>query len=273
MVALIILNSKICPTCEQDKELSEYYSKIRNDGSIYYWRECKKCVTNRSHKWEIENPEAYAISRSKKESQPARVKYRIEDGKRQRESGYTSQWRKDHPEECREYSRQKRQHDITKAEWENELKVFNYQCAYCGISEEKAKIIYDQKLHKEHVDCNGYNDLRNAVPACRSCNSIKHEDSLDEWYNHEWYNKDKKFFTKERYNKIVWWITEGYKDHIEDKLPYKVIKKKDVETGKFYHNLWSMDEMRNTIEILATEIKKKDMDIHIKRLFPNCQSI
>lgn len=272
MATLTILNSKICPTCEQNKELSEYYTKIREDGSIYYRRECKKCVAIRSQKWEKENPEAYSISRNKKESQPARIKYRIEDGARQRKSGYHVEWSKKNPEKCREYTRKHRIHDITENEWRKELEVFNYECAYCGMTQEKSKIIHNQKLHKEHVDCNGYNDLRNAVPACRSCNSIKHEDSLDEWYNDEWYNKDKKFFTKERYDKIIWWITEGYKDYIEDKLPYIIRKKKDIETGKFYHHLWSVDEMRNTIDILATEVKKRDLDIHIERLFPNYQS-
>ena len=60
--------------------------------------------------------------------------------------------------------------------------------------------------------------------------------------------------------------------YIIDKPPYRVIKKKDPETGKFYHNLWSVDEMRNTIEVLATGKKKKDLDIHIERLFPKLES-
>jgi len=265
-MAVITLDSKICATCEQNKELTEYYTKIRNDGTIYYRRECKKCVTIRSHNWEIENPEAYAISRNKKESQPARVKYRIEDGKRQRESGHHKEWSKNNPEKCREYTRKHRQHDITEKEWNLCLEVFGYKCAYCGMTEENSKIIHKQKLHKEHVDCNGYNDLRNAVPACKSCNSIKHEDSLDQWYNDEWYNKDKQFFTKERYNKIVWWITEGYKDFIENKPPYKITKKQNKDNNKFHWELWSVDEMRNTIEVLASEVKKKDLNIHIKKI-------
>jgi len=89
---------------------------------------------------------------------------------------------------------------------------------------------------------------------------------LDQWYNDEWYNKDKQFFTKERYNKIVWWITEGYKDFIENKPPYKITKKQNKDNNKFHWELWSVDEMRNTIEVLASEVKKKDLNIHIKKI-------
>jgi len=205
------LNSKICPTCNEDKELSEYYTKIRNDGTTYYRRECKKCVAIRSHNWEIQNPEAYTISRNKKESQPARVKYRKEDWIRQRDSGYTSQWQKDNPEKCREYTKNHRSHDITKSEWEECLRIFDYKCAYCNMTLKDHKQKYNQQLHKEHVDCEGENNLSNCVPACRSCNSSKHKNIMEDWY------RKQEFFSEERYNKIILWTTEGYKEYIDIK--------------------------------------------------------
>ena len=169
-----------------------------------------------------------------------------------------AEWRRKNPEKCREYTQKHRIHDITDAEWRKELEVFNYECAYCGIVEKESLKIHKQKLHKEHIDNKGYNDLRNASPACRSCNSSKHEDSLDEWYPKQ------KFFTQERYNKIQWWLTEGYKDYIEDKPPYRILRKRNEGLTTYHWNLWSVDEMRNTLEIIATGNKKKDLDKDIK---------
>lgn len=133
------------------------------------------------------------------------------------------------------------------------MEVFNHKCAYCGITEKESLIIHKQKLHKEHIDNKGYNDLRNAIPGCRSCNSGKHEDSLDEWY------PEQEFFTQERYNKIIWWITKGYKEYIEDKPPYKIVKKKNEHNTKFHHELWTVDKYRNMIECFEIRTTKKEL--------------
>lgn len=172
-------------------------------------------------------------------------------------------WRKTHPEKCREYSKMHRNHDITEKEWKGCLSVFNNQCVYCGLPFEKHIMKRNGKdilmrLHKDHVDDEGCNDLRNAVPSCQSCNSRKHQDSLDEWYPKQ------KFFTAERYNKIIWWTMEGYKEYIEEKPPYRILKEKNEDNGKFHFNLWSVDEMRNIVDIIATKDKRKDLNEDIK---------
>jgi len=164
-----------------------------------------------------------------------------------------SQWRKDNPEKCREYSKQHRKHDITDSEWKNELEVFNYECAYCGITEEESLRIHKQVLHKDHADHTGANDLRNSIPACRSCNSGKHQDDIEEWY------KERDFYDEDRFDKIIWWLTEGYIDFIEEKPPYRIIKKKNDHNNKFHHELWLVDDMRNFVECIDTKIKKKEI--------------
>jgi hypothetical protein len=138
-------------------------------------------------------------------------------------------------------------------EWRKELEVFNYCCAYCGISEENSKRILKQRLHKDHADDQGYNDLRNAIPACKSCNSKKHQDDLETWY------RQREFFTEERLQLINWWLTEGYKEYIEDKPPYKIIRKQNEDKRTFHWELWSVDEQRNMIECLFIRDKRKDI--------------
>jgi len=58
-------------------------------------------------------------------------------------------------------------------------------------------------------------------------------------------------------------VTDGYKDCIIDKPPYRIIKKKNEDNNKFHHELWSVDEMRNFVEIIATGTKKEDINTYI----------
>ena len=137
-----------------------------------------------------------------------------------------------------------RQHDITEAEWRSCLKVFDNTCAYCGlpykqhIVKRNGKYII-MKFHKEHVDDDGYNDLRNDAPACKSCNCGKHEHDMEGWF------RKQKFFS-------------------EDKPPYRIIREKNKDNAKFHFNLWSVDEMRNTLEIISTKDKRKDLEEDIE---------
>jgi len=166
---------------------------------------------------------------------------------------YRSQYRKDHPEQMRKYSQQHRNHDITESEWRKELKVFNYQCAYCGMSEEESLNVYGEVLHKDHGNHEGYNDLRNAIPACKSCNSKKHQYNMEEWYRQE------EFYNEERLQFIYWWLIEGYKDCIEDKPPYRIIRKQNEGLNTYHWELWTIDEYRNIIECVLTKNKKKEI--------------
>jgi len=249
---------KFCPTCEQEKELSEYHSQINKTGSIIYSRLCKICYNARSLQWKKDNPEKHAKNRITFEAKPERIAYLKKNGERQRTTGYSLAWQRANPEKCQIYTKQHRNHDITEAEWRNCLKVFDNKCAYCGLPFEKHIVLRNgkaiiMKLHKDHIDDDGYNDLRNAVPSCQSCNSSKHQDILEEWYLKQ------NFFTEERYNKIIWWITKGYKKYIENKPPYRIVKKKNDNDNKFHYELWTVDKYRNMIECIEKRATKKEI--------------
>lgn len=244
---------KLCPECEQEKELSEYHTKINTNGSIYYFRLCKVCYNARALQWKKDNPEKHAANRVTFEAKPERIEYLVKNGERQRETGYSLDWRRKNPEKLKIYNSLHRDHDITKAEEESMLKVFDYSCAYCGMTLKEHKKKFKQKLHNDHVDEDGYNDLRNDAPACKSCNCSKHEHEMEEWYFKQ------KFFDEIKYNKIIWWITEGYKEYIENKPPYRIVRKQNEGLTTYHFQLWTVDIYRNMIECIEVRPTKKEL--------------
>lgn len=142
---------------------------------------------------------------------PAQKQRMKENSKRWRESGKLKEWQKKHKDKLAQYRNNHRKHEITEKEWESCKKYFNYSCAYCGMTEEEHKKRYRQQLHKEHVDHEGANDLSNCIPACKNCNSSKHDQNFNDWYlNNANYNEY-------RYNKIIKWLNEDYKKYKEIK--------------------------------------------------------
>ncbi len=213
--------------------------------------ECKRCSILKASKWIENNPEKFKEAYKRYMKTDSWKAYKKQNYIRSKSK--MKEWRQAHPEKCRGYVEKKRQHDITEAEWRKELEVFDHKCAYCGMTEEEHLEIYKQKLHREHADNGGANDLSNSVPSCGSCNYRKWIFPMEEWY------KEQDYFTEERYDKIVWWLTEGYKNYIEDKPPYRIIRKINKENRKFHHELWSVDIHRNMIECIAIGNKKIDI--------------
>lgn len=244
-----------------------YFYKWKYSKSDGFLPQCKVCTKEAVRERNEKDPDKHRKSSRN---------YR--DKNSERYNDVAKQWREDNPERKHEYEidyyiknpdkflvyiKNHRIHDITEAEWRRCLIVFDNQCAYCGLPIEKHIIKRNgkyivMKLHKDHVDNEGYNDLRNAVPACRSCNSQKHDSNMEEWY------KKQKFFSEEKLKFIYWWINEGYKEYIENKPPYKIIREKNKDNNNFHWNLWSVDRMRNTVEIIATKNTKKELKEDIK---------
>jgi len=250
-----------CTKCLEWKEedLNNYYMKNKKKPKLGYIPECKICTIKRTQSnydpiRHTELTNSYYHSNPEYKKRKKSYNYTEEERERKR------QWRYAHPEKLREYSKKHRIHDITEAEWRKELKVFNHECAYCGISEEEHKLLYNQKLHKDHGYPDGANDLSNAIPACKNCNSFKHQDNIEEWYIQQ------EFFDIERLNKINWWITEGYKEYIDDKPPYRIIRKQNEGRKDFNWELWTVDNKRNMIECIDIKPKKKDINISIVKL-------
>lgn len=181
---------------------------------------------------------------------------------------YLKGWFKDHPEKTKEYQNRHRKHDITNTEWDNCKNYFNNKCAYCGLSisehiQYRKGIAMYIDLHKEHVDDNGANDLRNCVPSCQSCNSTKNVKTIGEFLECGLVEK----FTQEKYDKIQQWITEDYKQYLEPKPPYIITRKQNEGLKTYHYGLWTVDEFRNIVECIATADKKAGLKPYIEKYF------
>ena len=240
----------------------EYFYKTDKNKTDGLHPECKQCcvkTTQKNYNLDRRKELNYGYYHNDEEYRLRQIAYAQTPEYRKGQS----EWRKKNPEKLKVYNQKHRNHDITEKEWQDCLKVFNNTCAYCGLPIEEhivkrnGKYIV-MKFHKDHVDDKGYNDIRNAVPSCQSCNSSKHTSDMEEWY------PSKEFYTEEKYNKIIWWITEGYKDYIEDKPPYRLTRERNEGLTTYHWNLWTVDDMRNALEIIATGDKKRDLDKDIE---------
>lgn len=256
-----------CTICENwlEENYDNFYMINKKKPELGYSSGCKICLTAKSIAHRLLNVERARKSIQDhyyrhKEIYNTRAKAYNKEHKDKVISDYKI-WVKNNPDKVRIYTANHRDHDISEEEWRSCLSIFDYSCAYCSISEKDHLVIHGQVLHKEHSDPEGYNDLSNAIPACRRCNCGKHTSNMEEWY------RKQDYFDKEMLSFIRWWLDEGHKEFIEDKPPYKVKRKRIEGLTTYFYQLWSVDEKRNTIEVLATGKKKKDLDIHIETLF------
>lgn len=133
--------------------------------------ETREVILDRSRKWRVEHPEQVRA--------------------------YNSQYAKDNPEYFRSAAQKRAAKkkslacDFTLKEWEEAKTFFEYECAYCGKKLER--------LTQDHVvplSKGGTYTADNIIPACKSCNSSKHDKDLEAWY------KTKPFYTLEREQRI-----------------------------------------------------------------------
>jgi len=220
------IKERRCTACEEWFPETEEYFYMRNKSKPERGlnSECKKCAREKSlekfYKLSPEKREEYKLKRNK-EKELIRNRIWFQNN-RDKKKEYMKEYYKQHPEQMKMYAERHRNHDITPNEWKSVQQYFNYSCAYCGKSLEEQYKDYKQQLHKEHVDHQGSNDITNCVCACSSCNSIKHTKTLDEFYE----SNDILQFTKDKYDKIIKWITEDCFQYIEDKKPKKEYNKR-----------------------------------------------
>jgi hypothetical protein len=208
---------KFCLECNEYYPMNEEYfhenSSNKKDGFNSY---CKECTRKRSLKvyWsDVEKGREHSRQWARENKARHRIlkrKWHVEN------ATYSKQiqaiWRKENKDRVKHYNEQRvhKNHNINNEEWDNCKKYFNYSCAYCGLPEEKHKELFSQRLHKEHVDHEGLNDLSNCVPACKSCNGSKHTFELEEWYNEE-----NPIFNEKRLQKIYRWLDSDYKLYVQ----------------------------------------------------------
>ena len=65
---------------------------------------------------------------------------------------------------------------LTRGQWLEVVEIFDSRCAYCLERLERPTID-----HIEPISKGGHHSVENVVPACRHCNSSKHDFSLPRW--------------------------------------------------------------------------------------------
>lgn len=212
-----------CTSCQEWKEenYDNFYYVNKKASKLRFTPECRECAKERSKKNGNDNKERRSAyfkewHQKNKERMNAKCRQWMIDN-REYAKNYIEAWRRSEEGKawCNSYSNDRRvhkEHDITKKEWESCKIYFDEECAYCGMPLKIHKKIVKQDLHKEHVDHNGLNDLSNCVPACRLCNSTKHDKGFDEWYNELNPN-----YTQVRYDKIIKWRKEDYIKYLDPK--------------------------------------------------------
>lgn len=204
---------KQCSKCNQwYPETNEYFYMVnKSKPELGFVAQCIYCCRNYAQKWYTNLPQERKDKYNNEWNATHKIYKRehwlqwVEDHKERRQK-YLKEYDQAHPDKIREYNfkRSQKQHKISKKEWNDCKEYFDFECAYCGMSESEHKNLYNEQLHKEHVKYDGENDLSNCVPSCKSCNCQKWIYSVDEWYPKQ------TFYSKERLSKINRWLNTDY---------------------------------------------------------------
>lgn len=210
----IVIETKVCNTCDIEKDISEFYcdskySKTKGE-YIYYNPRCKKCVSTKAQKWGLDNKERRNVNTYNYDKSPKGKENIHRKNTKYTTNGKRKDWRGRNKDKLYGYGKNHRNHILNNNEWKSCKNYFNYRCAYCGLSEEEHKQMYNQQLHKEHVYPKGNNDLSNCVPACKSCNSLKSNIEFEVWYK-----EGNERFSEERLHRITQWLESDYKIYKE----------------------------------------------------------
>jgi hypothetical protein len=79
---------------------------------------------------------------------------------------------------------------------------------------------------------------------------------MEEWF------REQPFFNEDRLAKIKWWCSEGYKNYIEYKPPYRIVRKRvynDDGSYKMKFEFWTVDEKRDLVECLGESFNQKEL--------------
>lgn len=91
------------------------------------------------------------------------------------------------------YERQNNPAQISLEQYNDIMRCFNYQCAYCSES------LFNKRLERDHVQplsAYGLNRADNVIPACRRCNASKGAKHYYDWY------KQQEFFDRKKLAKV-----------------------------------------------------------------------
>jgi hypothetical protein len=230
-----IINGEIYKLCTKHHEhfpdedeclpsTEEYFYPNKSNGIDGLSPYCIKCSRKRALKYKNQHLEEYKIRRKiyKEKNLEKEKEYNRNWNNNHKEimKENNKQWQKNNKDKLKIYNKkaQNKEHTISKQEWEECKKYFNYKCAYCGFPLEDHYIKYRNEIrksdfHKEHVQHDGAKDLSNCIPACRHCNVSKHTEDMEVWF------RKQEYFSGERLNKIYKWLNEDHKQYIKPPKP------------------------------------------------------
>ena len=207
-----IITEMMCGKCKETKLINEFYKNSGHKNG--FDTVCKLCHNINTRRWALKNPEktkAYIKkwTNAHAEQEKERIKkYKTENKEKVKESAkkYSkvhakqiserskrhyrknskhvcercSKWRKENKEKVNQYSANKRALKLgnggtfTAEEWMGVLEKYGNKCLCC--ERDDVNITID---HVVPLSLGGRNSVENLQPLCRSCNSRKHNKTID----------------------------------------------------------------------------------------------
>ena len=212
------METKICKKCGKELIL-DYYSKKKSNKDGYN-NNCKECEKQR-HKeyrknnkdkikaYELKNKEQRLKNRRKyKENNKDKIKaYRQTEEYKKKKRETDKKYRENHPEKNFNYHQKRRLQEetqgsgITKEQWLECMKFFDFKCAYSGesLTQDNRSLDHIVSLNK-----NGDNEIWNLVPMKVNYNSSKQDREMLSWY------KEQEYYSEERLDKIIEWYVYAF---------------------------------------------------------------
>ncbi len=184
--------SLVCTRCEESKAPSEFHKKTGASAPKHgFAMPCKACQRGaraaRQLEYRKRHPERVKASQTEwlakhpdYERERGKRRYQADPAYRERGAKAAREWAKAHPEYYRAAAKLRRARlsgvvcDLTDQETRELFEEYAGLCAYCHA----AATTID---HVMPISAGGSHSKANLVPACKSCNSSKHDKPLLVW--------------------------------------------------------------------------------------------
>ena len=185
-----------CTVCGRLRRVNAFFKASPSNGAKHGRRmPCKKCrrplhaaAEHRRRTDPTHREAAYEAARRWSQAHPeyerarSQRRWRTEPVYRARVKAAKARWAVEHPEYYRTAAKLRRAKlrgvvcELTPEQWTAVLNAHGNACVYCGDSH---KLTMD---HLVPISRGGNHTIDNVVPSCKSCNSSKHDRTLDEFF-------------------------------------------------------------------------------------------
>ena len=172
------MHFKTCTKCGETLPATTEYFHKKKSGKYGLSSTCKKCRAEYGKQYHNDNKDKIAEQKKQYRATP---------------QGQTSAFNG----RCRRRTKEQNQgNGITKEQWLECMKFFNWKCAYSG------QVLSKDTRSLDHIiplNNGGKHEIWNLVPMYKPYNSSKHDKDMEEWY------KQQDFYSEERLQKIYEW--------------------------------------------------------------------